>query len=163
MGIWRVEILLKHVTSIDHQSGEFDRRWKSTQRSSADLPLLVDLRIDARIRLLPYCRDMSAPLSVWNLFQCELTKSLNIKLDNGETRIPLDPVPLEKTWCSGTLVETMYYWKLSYLCSDICKQYSMWHLAGPETLHLCSHFISRYPGPGRSHWFPHTHTYTQMV
>lgn len=60
----RVEIILKHVTSIDHQSEEFDRRWKSMQRSSADLPLLVDLQIEARIRLLPYCRDKPAPLSV---------------------------------------------------------------------------------------------------
>lgn len=55
---------LKHLTSINHQSGEFDRRWTSMQRSSADLPLLVDLRIDTRIRLLPYCRDKPVPLSV---------------------------------------------------------------------------------------------------
>lgn len=57
----RVEIILKHVTSIVDQSGEFDRRWKSMQRSSADLPLLVDLQ---RIRLVPYCRDKPATLSV---------------------------------------------------------------------------------------------------
>lgn len=57
-------------------------RWKSTQRCSADLPLLVDLRIVALIRLPPYgYRDKPAPLSVWNLLQCKLTEAVNIISD----------------------------------------------------------------------------------
>lgn len=91
---------LKHVTSINHPSGEFDRRWTSMQRSSADLPLLVDLWIDTRIRLLLYSRDKPVPLSAL-VRENKVTKH-KIRHDyKNPSGVPGEDLR------SGTLVETV--------------------------------------------------------